>query len=187
VRKLTVFNTVSLDGFFCDLKGDMSFAHRPPDPEWNDFVSSNASGSGLLVFGRVTYQMMASYWPTAEALKNDPVVAKGMNESRKLVFSRTLAEAAWRNTTLVKGDPAAEIRRLKSEPGPGMAVLGSGSIVAQLAQERLIDELQLVVVPAVLGSGRTLFEGVTELLHFTLLRSKAFRNGNVLLCYEPGA
>ena len=89
MRKLIVFNMVSLDGFFVDGKGDMSWAHKQ-DAEWNTFVSGNASGSGVLVFGRITYQLMASYWPTPMALQNSPAVAKGMNEMPKIVFSRTL-------------------------------------------------------------------------------------------------
>ena len=88
MRKLIVFNMVSLDGFFVDSKGDMSWAHKH-DAEWNAFVGGNASGSGVLVFGRKTYELMASYWPTPMALQNSPIVAKGMNDMPKIVFSRT--------------------------------------------------------------------------------------------------
>ena len=90
MRKLIVFNMVSLDGFFVDSKGDMSWAHKH-DAEWNAFVSGNASGSGVLVFGRITYELMASYWPTPMALQNSPIVAKGMNDMPKIVsFFREL-------------------------------------------------------------------------------------------------
>jgi dihydrofolate reductase len=130
---------------------------------------------------------MASYWPTSSAMQNDPVVAGGMNASPKVVFSRTLREASWSNTRLVHGDPAAEVRRMKAEPGPDMAILGSGSLVAQLAPEGLIDEYQIVVSPVVLGRGRTLFDGLPEKLALRLTKSRAFRNGNVLLSYEPAA
>ena len=184
MRKLTVFNSVSLDGYFTDAGGDMSWAHSN-DPEWLEFVAGNASGDGALVFGRVTYEMMAAYWPTPLAMRNDPAVAQGMNQLPKIVFSRTLGEASWSNTTLVNDDPAATIRRMKAEPGPDMAVLGSGSIVAQLAQEDLIDEYQIAVKPLVLGAGRTLFEGVTRRLDLRLTRTRAFANGSVVLWYEP--
>jgi dihydrofolate reductase len=186
MRKLIVFNMVSLDGFFVDGKGDMSWAHKQ-DAEWNAFVSGNASGSGVLVFGRITYDLMASYWPTPMALQNSPVVAKGMNEMPKIVFSRTLDKASWSNTKLLKGDLATEVRNLKREAGPDMVILGSGSIVSQLAQQNLIDEYQLAVSPIVLGKGRTLFEGVKEKLNMRLTTSRIFGNGTVFACYQPVA
>jgi len=185
VRTLTVFNSVSLDGYFVDEHGDMSWAHQNPDAEWNEFVSGNAQGGGTLVFGRVTYQMMASYWPSPMAIKNDPVVAQRMSALPKVVFSRTLKQASWSNTTLVKDDMADAIRRLKKEPGDGLVILGSGTVVAALTQARLIDEYQIIVIPIVLGAGRSMFEGVEKTPRFSLTSSRTFRNGNALLCYQP--
>jgi len=188
LRRLVVFNNVSLDGYFVDMNGDMSWAKNPiPDAEWDAFGAENAKGGGTLLFGRVTYELMASYWPTPLAAQNDPVVAKHMNSLPKVVFSRTLDRASWSNTKLVTDDMAAEIRRMKRQPGEDMAILGSGSIVSQLAQEGLVDEYQIVVNPVVLGAGRTLFDGVKERLPLKLTRTRAFGNGNVLLCYEPMA
>ena len=115
--KLVVYNSVSLDGYFTDANGDMSWAHKR-DPEWQAFVSENASGGGQLLFGRVTYDLMASFWPTPLAAQSNPIVAERMNSLRKFVFSRTLDKASWSNTTLLKGDLAAEVRKLKQEPGP---------------------------------------------------------------------
>lgn len=185
MRRLIVFNQVSLDGYFAGTNGDISWAHKDAtDAEWNAFVADNAGGGGLLVFGRVTYEMMAAYWPTPLASKNDPVVAERINKLPKIVFSRTLDRASWSNTTLVKGDIAAEIRKLKQQPGPGMAILGSGSIVSQLAQEGVIDEYQVVVNPVVLGKGRTMFDGIPQRLTLKLTKTRTFANGNVLLCYE---
>jgi dihydrofolate reductase len=186
MRKLVVFNMVSLDGFFVDGKGDMSWAHKN-DAEWNAFVNENASGNGVLVCGRITYDLMASYWPTPMALQNSPVVAKGMNDMPKIVFSRTLDNASWSNTKLLKGDLAAEMRKLKYEPGPDMVILGSGSIVSQLAQQDLIDEYQIALSPIVLGHGRTMFEGVQEKLNLKLTKSRTFGNGTVFACYQPGS
>ena len=185
MRKLVVFNMVSLDGFFVDRKGDMSWAHKN-DAEWNAFVNENASGNGVLVFGRITYELMASYWPTPMALQNSPVVAKGMNDMPKIVFSRTLDNASWSNTKLVKGDLATEMRKLKKESGPDMVILGSGSIVSQLAQQDLIDEYQIALSPIVLGKGRTMFEGLNEKLNFKLTKSRTFGNGTVFACYQSG-
>jgi dihydrofolate reductase len=186
MRKLVVFNSVSVDGYFVDGDGSMSWAHNVhTDEEWEAFGAANARAGGLLVFGRVTYELMHSYWPTPAAIQTDPILAERMNHLPKVVFSRTLDEASWSNTTLVKNNLVAEIRRIKNEPGPDMVILGSGSLVLQLASERLIDEYQLVVVPVVLGKGRTLFDGLKERLTLKLAKTQAFGNGNVLLCYEP--
>src|SRR5215469_15555171 len=136
MRKLIVFNMMSLDGFIGDDKGDMSWAHKH-DEEWNAFVSGNASGEGVLVFGRVTYDMMAGYWPTPMAAQKAPVVAKRMNQLQKIVFSRKMEKAWWLNTTLVKGDLGAEVKKLKAQEGPGLVILGSASLVAQLTAARL--------------------------------------------------
>ena len=188
MRKLIVFNHVSLDGYFVDANGGMSWAKTDhKDAEWNAFVAENAKGDGPLLFGRVTYELMASYWPTPIADQHDPIVAERMNKLPKVVFSRTLDKASWNNTKLVKGDLATEIRKMKKEPGEDMAILGSGSIVSQLAQVGLIDEYQMVVDPIVLGKGRTMFDGVKDQLKLKLTKTRAFGNGNVFLCYEPMA
>lgn len=186
MRDLVVFNHVSLDGYFVDANGDMSWAKTAaPDAEWQAFVAENASGGGQLVFGRITYELMASYWPTKLALEQNPVVAEHMNALSKVVFSRTLELASWNNTRLVTGDLLAEVRRMKQEPGQGMVILGSGSIVSQLAEEGLIDQYQVVVNPVVLGEGRTMFESVTRRPSLKLTQTRTFGNGNVFLRYEP--
>ena len=145
MRKINVFDNISLDGYFTDDKGDMSWAHKR-DEEWNAFASGNASGEAELLFGRVTYEMMAAFWPTAEAARMLPDVAAGMNRMRKFVVSRTLKEVTWQNTTLLKGELAPEARRLKQQPGPDLLILGSGSIVSQLTEAGLIDEYQIVLI-----------------------------------------
>ncbi len=186
MRKLIVFNHMSLDGYFTDANGDMSFARNPiPDKEWDAFVSSNAGSGGALVFGRVTYDLMVSFWPTPMAAEQMPDVAERMNNLPKVVFSRTLKDVSWNNTKLVKSDLVGETRKMKQEEGENMVIFGSGSIVSQLAQEGLIDEYQIVVDPVALGNGRTMFEGIQEKLTLKLKKTRTFGNGNVLLCYEP--
>ena len=184
--KIIVFNQVTLDGYFVDMNGDMSWAHKN-DAEWNAFVADNAKGDAALLFGRITYELMAGFWPTPEAMKSMPVVAERMNDLRKVVFSRTLDQASWNNTKLVKSDMVAAIRKMKKEPGNDMVIMGSGSIVSQLTQQGLIDEYEVVVNPLVLGRGRTMFEGVKEKLNLKLTKTRSFSNGNVFLCYEPAA
>ena len=184
MRRLIVFNQVSLDGYFTDDKGDMSWAHKS-DPEFNAWTEENAKGGGTLLFGRITYEMMASFWPTPAALETMPVVAKQMNDLPKVVFSRTMDKATWQNTKLVKSGLVDEVRRMKKESGDGMVIMGSGTIVSQLAQAGLIDEFQIVVNPIVLGKGRTMFDGVKDRLNFKRTSTRTFGNGNTVLCYEP--
>lgn len=183
MRKLGVFNLVTLDGYFAGEDGDISW-HRVDD-EFQEYAERNSTSGNTLLFGRVTYELMAGYWPSPDALENDPIVAEGMNSSPKIVFSRTLSTADWANTRLVKTDMLGEVRRLKEQSGKDLTILGSGSIVAQLAQKGLIDEYQLLVNPVVLGKGRTMFEGIRDKILLRLVETRSFGNGNVLLRYEP--
>lgn len=185
MRTVSVFNSISLDGYFADAKNDMSWAHAAPDDaEWNSFVSGNASGGGALMFGRVTYEMMANFWPTAAAMKAMPAVAEGMNRMTKYVVSNRLKVATWSNTTLLAGSAVTQVAALKKEPGDPIVILGSGMLVAKLADANLIDEYQFVVVPVALGGGRTLFSDVTRRIALELLDSRTFKNGNVYSRYK---
>ncbi|HEX8172793.1 MAG TPA: dihydrofolate reductase family protein [Thermoanaerobaculia bacterium] len=183
MSRLEAFLQITMDGYYADAAGDMSFAHRD-DAEWQHFVRTNAREAGLLLFGRTTYELMSSWWPTPAAAQAMPEVAARMNAAPKLVFSRTLERADWSNTTIAR-DCVAEVRRLKGESGADMTILGSGSIVTQLAAAGLVDTLQLAVVPLALGGGKRLLDGIGAQLPFALARSRTFRNGSVVLWYEP--
>lgn len=184
MSRLNMFNSVSLDGYFTDAHNDMSWAHAgADDPEFREFTAGNAKGGGGLIFGRVTYEMMAAFWPTPAAAQQMPQVAAGMNRSAKYVFSRSLKKSDWINTTVLNGDPVAEVARLKQTSGAGLTVLGSGSIVKLLTAAGLIDDYQFMVCPVILGSGRTLFEGVSGRPALTLASSRTFKNGKVFLHY----
>jgi dihydrofolate reductase len=185
MRRLVVFNQISLDGFFVDRNGDMSWAKAGNDEEFNAFTTENARGGGTLIFGRVTYELMAGFWPTAQAHELFPVVAERMNNLLKVVFSRTLKKLTWNNARLAKDDLLAEIQTMKAESGPGMVIMGSGTIVSQLSTHGLIDEYQIVQIPIVLGRGRTMFDGLDQRLRMKLVNSRTFRNGKVFLSYEP--
>ena len=130
--KLTAYNFTTLNGYFKGPGDDISW-HRHGEEE-NKFAAANLSSGSTLLFGRVTYEMMAGYWPTAMALEHDPAVAKGMNSAEKIVFSRTLKKAAWNNTKLVKANITEEVKKLKQIPGKDMTILGSGSIINQFAE-----------------------------------------------------
>lgn len=186
MARLSAFIHLSLDGYYCDAKGDMRFAHKAPDDaEWNAFTAENAKGGGTLLFGRVTYEMMAAWWPSPMAAQAMPDVAARMNAMPKIVFSKTVKKATWQNTTLVNADLPDVVAALKREDGPDIATLGSGSIVKQLAEAELIDTLQIVINPIALGGGKSLFGGLTAPLGFTLTNTRTFANGAVVLWYEP--
>jgi dihydrofolate reductase len=187
MRDLHVFNNVTLDGYFTGRNGDLAWAHtrRTEDQEWDDFVAGNAGGNGTLLLGRITYEMMKAFWPTPQAKQQAPAVAEGMNRMEKVVVSRTLRDPDWTNTRVIQGDLPAEVRKLKEAPGEGITLLGSGSIVAQIAAAGLVDEYQIVVNPVVIGAGRTMFEGVEKPLGLKLAGTRSFRNGNVLLRFRP--
>ncbi|HSN30184.1 MAG TPA: dihydrofolate reductase family protein [Kofleriaceae bacterium] len=181
MRRLRVFESISVDGYFCDAHGDMRFAHAgADDPEYVSWVGGNASGGGELLLGRVTYEMMASFWPTPAAAQQMPVVAKGMNAATKWVASRSLARVDWSGARLLDGDLVTAVRALKAKDGPGIAVLGSGSIAAQLGAAGLVDDYQFVIVPVALGGGRTVFSAGKTL---TLQHSRTFKNGRVVVTY----
>ena len=180
MRKLRVFESISVDGYFTGANDDMSFAHAGrQDPEFAAWVSGNASAGGELLFGRKTYQMMEAFWPTPLAAEQMPVVAKGMNAARKYVASRTLTPT-WNNTRLLSGDLIEAVRALKASDGPGIALLGSGSVAAQLGDAGLVDEYQLVIIPVALGAGRTVFGKGRPL---RLIEQRAFSCGNVVVTY----
>ena len=186
-RRLHAFTLVSLDGYYCDAAGDMSFAHKAPDDvEWNEFLAGNTSGESVLLFGRTTYDLMVQWWPTPAALQAMPAAARSINAQRKVVFSRTLKAATW-NNTVIERDAVTAVRRLKSEPGPDLVVLGSGSILTQLADAGLLDAQQLVVSPIALGAGKALFAGLKTRRAFTLTKHRAFGNGSIVLWYEAAA
>lgn len=183
MRKLIVSNMVTVDGYFAGPGEEIDWHNV--DAEFNDYAISLLDSVDTLVFGRRTYEVMASYWPTPEALTDDAEVAGRMNDLAKIVFSRTLERADWRNTRLVKGDIADEMTARKQEDGKDMVIFGSGSVVARLAERGVIDEYRVIVNPIALGEGKSQFAGMGRRLPLQLLGSKAFRSGNVLLTYAP--
>jgi dihydrofolate reductase len=182
MRKLGVFNLMTLDGYIAGPDGDISW-HRA-DRDFQAYAEKNSNSGNTLLFGRLTYELMAGYWTSPEAIKNDPVVAAGMNNSQKIVFSRTLDKADWIHTRLVKNDMVGEVRNLKRHSERNMTILGSGSIVAQLAQAQLIDEYQIMLIPVALGKGKTMFENMAERVSLKLTSTQTFGNGNILLVYQ---
>jgi dihydrofolate reductase len=185
MRKLYSFMVVTLDGFYEGPNGEFDWPNV--DDEFNEFAISQIDDIDTLLFGRVTYEGMASYWPTPEAVEGDPLVAERMNRIPKVVFSKSLTEATWQNTTLV-GDEAAEaVAKLKEEAGKALALFGSPTLTVSLLEQGLVDELRIKVNPVLLGGGKSLFTGLHDRVQLKLTRTTVFSSGNVLLHYQPVA
>ncbi len=180
--KLIVFNMISLDGFFEGPNHELDW--HVTDEEFDLFAIEQLRLVGTILFGRKTYEMMADFWPSDFAKKEDPIVAELMNSLPKIVFSRTLKSADWENTKLVKENIIDEIRKLKETAEMDLILLGSADLMNFLIKENLIDEFRLMVNPIVLGRGRPLFVDPELTLKFDLLNTKPFKSGNVLLNYE---
>jgi dihydrofolate reductase len=183
MRRVILQNMVSLDGYFEGPSREIDW--HVVESEFNAYAAKFLDTLDALLFGRVTYQLMASYWPSADAIASDPIIARRMNLLPKVVFSRMLEKVEWENSRLVKGDAAAEVARLKSQPGRDLAIFGSSDLAVTLAEHGLIDEYRIMVNPVILGSGKPLFKGIMARLKLKHLQTRTFGSGVVVLSYEP--
>lgn len=177
----------SLDGYMEGENHDLSWHHV--DAEFNTFAVEQLREVDTILFGRKTYELMESYWPTQEGLEDDPAVAALMNNTRKVVVSHTLEKVietdTWKNVTLVKEHVPAEVARLKEQDGKSIAVLGSNNLCVTLLELGLLDELRIMVNPVVIGKGTPLFANIKDRHSFELSSQRIFHNGNILLTYTP--
>ncbi len=183
--KLSSFQFITLNGFYKGAGEDTSWHSHNPESEESDYAKEGAQSGSILLFGRTTYDMMAGFWPTPQALQSMPEVAKGMNASEKIVFSRTLKKANWNNTRIIKDNIEDAVKKLKKEFSKDMTILGSGSILAQLATAGLVDEFQFMLDPVALGEGSPILEGIGHQLDLQLMHHRVFKSGTILLTYQP--
>jgi dihydrofolate reductase len=177
------FTQVSIDGYFAGPNGEIDwFKNIERDDEYDRYMHQSASSRNTLLMGRTTYEMMKSFWPTEAASKMDPDMASVMNESPKVVISKSLQDPGWKNVRVLREITRDAIEQLKLENA--ITILGSGSIIQQLTNLGLIDEYFLVHIPVVLGAGKSLFDNV-EMKHLKLSESKSFGNGIVVTKYAP--
>ncbi|MBV6505631.1 MAG: putative protein YyaP [Syntrophorhabdaceae bacterium] len=181
MRKLVMWNLITLDGFF---EGSKPWEIDWHDYAWGDeleqFSIEQSKSVGVLLFGRITYEGMANYWTTAKG-----EIADFMNSVPKIVASRTLNNAGWNNSQLVSGDIVKEVARLKQQDGKDVYVFGSANLSSTLTQHGLIDEYRLGLTPVVLGSGNPLFKTSPERLKLKLVEARALKSGCVILRYVP--
>jgi dihydrofolate reductase len=190
MSKLIFQIIVSLDGFY---EGpDKEIGWHVIDDEFNAYSIDLLHSIDTLIFGRVTYRLMADYWSRPQAVSSDPLVAGKMNSLSKIVFSKTLSKVDWNNTRLAQQDVAKEIAAWKQRPvaknvlrRKDAAIFGSSDLALTLIQLGLIDEYRIIVNPVVLGNGKRLFEGMNGRLNLKLIRTRTFDSGNVLFYYEP--
>ena len=180
MKRLITWNMVTLDGFFAAPDGNLDWFVF--DDELERYIKEMQPEVGTLLFGRVTYQMMAAYWRTAEG-----EIATFMNGAQKYVFSRTLDSVDWNKTTLVKGDAVETVRKLKQQPGKDIFVFGSADFSATLMRQGLIDEYRIGLNPVILGKGIPLFKESVEKLKLKLITTRQLKSGVVILHYEPAA
>lgn len=179
MRKLIMWNLVTLDGFVEGPNRDISWHNEVWGPELEQLAVEQGKEIGALLFGRVTYELMAGYWPTAKK----SAITDYMNALPKYVFTRTLQKADWTNTTLLSGDPAAEVAALKRGEGKDIFVFGSADLSSHVMP--LFDEIRIGVAPLLLGSGSPLFKKQDELAKLKLLSADQHSNGVVILRYAP--
>lgn len=182
MRKIIASEMVTLDGYFAGPNGELDWFL------WNGEMAESAielmRTIDTILFGRVTYELMADYWPKASPPEEDPVIIERMNNLPKIVFSRSLPKAEWNNSRLVKEFTAADIQALKNQPGKDMVIYGSGTIVTAFMNLGLIDEYYLLINPVALGTGKSFFQRLKDRRMFELLRTNSFSNGVVLHHYK---
>jgi dihydrofolate reductase len=176
-----MWNLVTLDGFFEGAKKwDIDWHNDVWGDELERLSTEQLRGADALLFGRVTYEGMAGYWPKATG-----EVADLMNNIEKVVFSRRLSSPSWKSTRLVHGDAAQEIARLKGQSGQDLLVFGSAELSASLIERDLFDEIRLCIVPRLLGSGTPLFKPSAGGKRMKLKESRQLKTGGVIVHYEP--
>ncbi len=183
MRKLIMWNVVTLDGYFEGEKNwDLSFHEFVWGKELEDFSKEQLKSADMLIFGETTYKGMADYWKKAEGENAD--IAEYMNRLPKVVCSRKLKTAEWNNTTIVK-DAAAEIPELKQQGNGNIFVFGSGNLSESLMKAELFDEFRLCIAPVLLGKGRLLFNQGIPHKKLKLLEAHPLSTGGIILRYAP--
>jgi dihydrofolate reductase len=183
MRKVVFQVMTSIDGYFEGPDSEIDWHNV--DNDFNNYAIDFLNTLDTLVFGRKTYELMASYWPTETAIKNEPLVAEKMNNLSKIVYSTTLEKVDWKKTKLIKANIADEVARQKLRQCKDIAILGSSDLALALIPQGLINEYRIIVNPIFLGKGKTLLTGLDERLKLKLVFTKTYRSGNVLLCYVP--
>ena len=195
MRHIVAFNRITADGYFAAADGGLDWA--VPDDEIDQSGVDAMPGAGTILFGRKTYEAFESFWPTVLDSPKTPdphhpgrhsptlkAMAVWIDQAKKIVFSRSRKEVTWKNSELYREFDAGQIETLKKQPGKNMMLFGSGSIASLLTEHDLIDEYVFIVNPVLLGSGRTLLNGVSKRTGLELAEAKPHPSGNLTLRYK---
>jgi dihydrofolate reductase len=185
VAKLIMWNLMTLDGFVEGPGRDISWHHDVWGSELEQLSIEQLNNCGALLFGRVTYELMANYWPTATAEAGE--IADIMNRIPKFVFSRTLTRSDWNNVTFFSGDVAKIVTNLKRETEKDIYLFGSADLAANLIPHGVFDEIRIGLSPHILGSGTPLFKPGDRRQRLKLLEARPFSTGITILRYQPTA
>jgi len=183
MAKITSFTFISLNGFYKGVNEDINW-HQHGGEEAEYSIESLKSGD-ILLFGRVTYEMMKSFWTTETAYNAFPEVAEGMNNSEKIVVSKSMNTTDWKNTKIINENLIEEITELKKSSHKNITLLGSGNVLKQLAKANLIDEYQIMLDPVFIESGEPILDHLNKNIFLELTKSKVFKSGTILLHYKP--
>ena len=181
-RKIIAFLMVTVDGYHQATDGDLSWHNV--DDEFNEFAAAQVDEADTLLFGRKTYEGLAEFWRSPQALEVDAGMSERMNRYPKIVVSRSLASAEWAPSTLISHDAPAQLTKLKEQPGKDIIMPGSSRLAASLLDGGVLDELRIMVNPVVLGSGDPALAGAAR-SSLELVQVRQFASGNVLLTYHP--
>ena len=194
-----MFNHVSADGYFAAPDGSLNWVVQDPEISKTAAAASESDSAGTMLFGRRTYEQFESFWPNAlDDMPTAPsshrpghgspelrAMAVYINDATKIVISKSRKDVTWKNSRLLhEFDPRA-IEALKREPGKDIMIFGSGSIVSQLSQHRLIDEYQFIVSPLLLGGGQSMIRDMPHSVRLKLIDATSYDSGNVMLRYTP--
>ena len=183
MKKIIAIEWLSLDGYFSDANNGTDWFVS--DEETWKYLLGTFKSLDTILLGQVTYEMFAAYWPKPDPSDPSPkVLIDFMNNSRKVVFSKSLKKAEWNNSVVKKDIVPEEIHKMKQAPGKDIVIYGSGSIVSQFTKLGLIDEYQFLINPVFLGNGKTIFKSDEAKAKLTFLDSKKFECGNIMLRYE---
>jgi len=183
MKKIIAVEWLSIDGYFSDANNGTDWFVS--DEETWKYLLKIFAAFDTIVLGQVTYEMFATYWPKPHPSDPSPKELIGfMNNSRKVVFSKSMKKAEWNNSVVKKDIVPEEIHKMKQAPGKDIIIFGSGSIVSALTKLELIDEYQFLINPVFLGNGKTIFKSEEAKAKLTFLDAKKFECGNIMLRYE---
>jgi dihydrofolate reductase len=180
MRRLILQTGISIDGYVAALDKSHPWGNEGDDSAIKSWVLDSVWGAGAHLMGRVTYDEMASVWPTSSS-----EYARPMNEIPKVVFSRTLQHGDWAETRIASGDLAEEVGRLKREPGNDLIAYGGATLDQALTRLGLVDEYRLMIQPAALGAGLQLFKDLPAPLHLDLVEATTYPTGVAIHVYRP--